>query len=44
MNMHFGSLSSLAEQNDVLPLVVIIVLMILLTLGIFFFLKSKKWV
>lgn len=44
MNMHFGWLSFLADQDDILPLSIIVALMVVLTLGMFFFFKSKKWV
>lgn len=44
MNMHFGWLSFLADQNNILPLSIIVALMIALTLGMFLFFKSKKWV
>lgn len=44
MNMHFGWLSALAEKNNLIPLLVIASLMLILTLSMFFFFRSKKWV
>jgi len=44
MNMHFGWLSALAEQNNLIPLLVIASLMGLMTLSMFIFFRSKKWV
>lgn len=44
MNMHFGWLSFLADQDEILPLSIIVALMVVLTLGMFLFFKSKKWV
>jgi len=44
MNMHFGWLSSLANENNLLPLATIMGIMVFLTLSMFFFFRSKKWV
>jgi Mg2+ and Co2+ transporter CorA len=44
MNMHFGWLSSLAEKNNLMPLLIIASLMGLMTLSMFIFFRSKKWV
>ncbi len=44
MNMHFGWLSFLVDQDEILPLSIIVALMVVLTLGMFLFFKSKKWV
>ena len=44
MNMHFGWLSALSNRHDILPLVLIIIFMVSLTLSMFLFFRSKKWV
>ncbi|MBP7823353.1 hypothetical protein KA050_03315 [Candidatus Gracilibacteria bacterium] len=44
MNMHFGWLTSLAEKNNLMPLLIIASLMGLMTLSMFIFFRSKKWV
>jgi magnesium transporter len=44
MNIHFGPITSLTGNNSTLPLIAIITLMISLTLSMFLFFRSKKWV
>lgn len=44
MNVHFGWLSHLAEQNNTIPAIIILCIMLFLTIGMFIFFRHKKWV
>lgn len=44
MNVHFGWLSSLASEGDILPMSVIVLVMVVMTLIMFLFFRLRKWV
>ena len=44
MNIHFGWISALASSQNMIPLVIILVAMFSLTVSMFLFFRSKKWV
>lgn len=44
MNIHFGWISALANSQNIIPLAIILVAMFSLTVSMFLFFRSKKWV
>lgn len=44
MNVHFGWLSSLASEGDILPMTAIILVMLIVTLLMFLFFRLRKWI